>query len=186
MYRFILGSATSQSLVLCDEVGRSTSTKDGAALAFAIAEYILKEVRCLTLFTSHFAELGLLCEQHHEARQLVLEAHAGTGPSSTLDHAATKLHFTYSLKPLSQGTLPDQYGVALAQAAGMHPDVVAEASELSRKFDRRILEWRQGWQKHLAPAETNAGPQARQQHTMLRDLIARYVLAIRQRLTSTP
>jgi DNA mismatch repair protein MSH3 len=53
----ILRSATSRSLVILDELGRGTSTHDGTAIAFPALQYVLRTVRCLGFFVTHFPEL---------------------------------------------------------------------------------------------------------------------------------
>ena len=59
----ILNTATSNSFVVLDEIGRGTSTYDGLSLAWAIIEHIHEHIRAKTLFATHYFELTLLAEQ---------------------------------------------------------------------------------------------------------------------------
>ena len=56
----ILKQATQRSLVILDELGRGTSTHDGVSIASAVLAYIVKEIRSLTLFITHYQSLGLM------------------------------------------------------------------------------------------------------------------------------
>lgn len=66
----ILNNATDRSLVILDEIGRGTSTLDGLSLAWAIAEHIASNIRCRTLFATHYHELTELAERFAGVRNL--------------------------------------------------------------------------------------------------------------------
>ena len=53
----IVTQATKRSLLIIDELGRGTSTYDGLAIAYATLKYIAEEVKCLTLFATHYHPL---------------------------------------------------------------------------------------------------------------------------------
>jgi len=119
----ILNNATSNSLVLLDEIGRGTSTYDGLSLAWAIADYLVKQVRALTLFATHYFELTTLAEREEGVENLHLEA---------LEHAG-KIIFMRQVKP---GPASESYGLQVAALAGVPAPVVALARERLGDFDR--------------------------------------------------
>ena len=106
----ILRSATKQSLVIMDEVGRGTSTEDGLSIAWAVSEYLLNEVKCKTLFATHYHELTRL--QHPSIIQLCLD----------VLEQDEKVIF---LKKIRSGVVANSFGIHVARLAGI-PDCVIQ------------------------------------------------------------
>ena len=96
----ILSNATARSLVLIDELGRATSTSDGIAIAWAVAEELIS-IGAMTFFASHFAQLGQLAKLYPTCRLW----HFGV-------EVANRLDFTWKLKPGDDKTV--HYGLLLA------------------------------------------------------------------------
>ncbi len=115
----ILHHATSQSLLILDEIGRGTSTYDGLAIAWAVVEYIHNHpgLRAKTLFATHYHELTDLAERlPHVVNFNVAVAEQG-------DTVA----FLHKIVP---GAADRSYGVHVAQLAGMPRPVVTRAQEI--------------------------------------------------------
>ena len=102
---FILSNATAQSLVLIDELGRATSTSDGIAIAWAIAEELIC-IGALTYFATHFAQLGQLAQLYPNCQLW----HFGVNVSNGMD-------FTWQLKHGQDNDF--HYGLLLAPLVGL-------------------------------------------------------------------
>ena len=118
----ILRGATRRSLVVLDEIGRGTSTYDGLAIAWAVAEHLHDAIGCRTMFATHYHEL---CELSH------------TRPSAVNFNVAAKQYkgevvFLHKLLP---GGSSRSYGVAVAQLAGVPEIVLARARALLAELE---------------------------------------------------
>lgn len=110
----ILHNATSNSLVLMDEVGRGTSTFDGLALAWAAAIYIAEQLHAYTLFATHYFELTSLPENYPAIRNVHLDA---------IEHGSG-IVFLHTVK---SGPANKSYGLQVAQLAGIPKHVIEQA-----------------------------------------------------------
>ncbi len=134
----MLKRATSKSLLILDEVGRGTSTFDGMALAQAILEYILKQVKCLTLFATHYHELTSLENDF----STIQNAHMAVSDRNQ------KIEFLHTLQ---KGPALKSYGLHVAELAGVPAPVIHRAEILlkglevtaSAKKQLSFLEWQE-------------------------------------------
>jgi DNA mismatch repair protein MutS len=110
----ILRSATRRSLVILDEIGRGTSTFDGLAIAWAVAEHLDEVIGCRALFATHYHELTELAEASEHAENFSVSARELRGD----------LVFLHRLVP---GAVSKSYGVAVAKLAGLPEPVLARA-----------------------------------------------------------
>ncbi len=111
----ILRNATSQSLVIMDEVGRGTSTQDGLAIARAVCEYLLDTVASRTLFATHYHELTTMDDQRCQFLTMQVL------------HQDENIHF---MKKLITGKADRSYGVDVARMAGLPDRVIQRARDL--------------------------------------------------------
>jgi len=119
----ILNSASAQSLVLMDEVGRGTSTFDGMSLAWAAAAHIATNIRAFTLFATHYFELTTLAEEVPGVANVHLDA---------TEHG-DRLVFLHAVRP---GPANQSYGLQVAALAGVPKSVVRSARKYLAELER--------------------------------------------------
>jgi DNA mismatch repair protein MutS len=110
----ILHNASTNSLVLMDEVGRGTSTFDGLSLAWASAEYLAQQINAFTLFATHYFELTTLPETLSNVANIHLDA---------VEHGDS-IVFMHSVK---DGPANQSYGLQVAALAGVPKAVIERA-----------------------------------------------------------
>jgi len=120
----ILHTATENSLVLIDEIGRGTSTFDGLALAWAVAEHLIRRNRALTLFATHYFELTQLTERFDTVRNVHLDA---------VTHK-DDLIFLHSVK---DGPASQSYGIKVAALAGLPREAIRRAQALLKQLEQQ-------------------------------------------------
>jgi DNA mismatch repair protein MutS len=118
----ILHRATSQSLVLMDEIGRGTSTFDGLSLAWAIAKYLLEVNQSFTLFATHYLELAHLPSSYPQCVNVHLSA----------IEQGRELIFLHQVRP---GHASQSYGLQVAQLAGVPKPIITQARKKLQQLE---------------------------------------------------
>jgi DNA mismatch repair protein MutS len=119
----ILARATEHSFVILDEVGRGTSTYDGLALAWAVAEAIHGGNRCRCLFATHYHELARLAESCDALSLHHVRAREWKGDLVLLHE-------------ITEGAADRSYGLAVARLAGVPAGVIARAKTILDRLEK--------------------------------------------------
>jgi DNA mismatch repair protein MutS len=122
----ILHNATEKSLVLMDEVGRGTSTFDGLALAWAIANHLVQKNRALSLFATHYFEMTRLALEYREVANIHLDA---------VEHKDTVVF----LHAVEEGPASRSYGLQVAGLAGVPKAVIRQAKKYLQLLEESSL-----------------------------------------------
>ncbi|MFT4310581.1 MAG: DNA mismatch repair protein MutS [Candidatus Woesearchaeota archaeon] len=118
----ILRQATQHSLLIIDEIGRGTSTYDGASLAWAIAQDIAKRIKAKTIFATHY----------HMLTQL--QSIAGVINMHVQVHEEAQ-HITF-LHTVVKGSAQQSYGIHVAQLAGIPQHVIDQAKKMQQSLEQ--------------------------------------------------
>ena len=123
----ILQQATSRSFVILDEVGRGTSTYDGLALAWSVAEAVHGVNQCRCLFATHYHELSRLADSCEALSLHHVRAREWKGDLVLLHE-------------VSGGPAESSYGLAVARLAGVPAPVVSRAKAVLAKLEKQRAE----------------------------------------------
>ena len=117
----ILNNATDKSLLVLDEIGRGTSTFDGLSIAWAVLEYITKNLKAKTLFATHFHELTELEDLEGVKNYRVLV--------SQMNDTIIFLH------KIARGGASQSFGIEVASLAGVAKPVIAHAKRIMKSLE---------------------------------------------------
>jgi len=131
----ILKTATSKSLVILDELGRGTSTADGMAIADAVLQHLVENIKCKTLFITHYPLVAVDLERRFPDD--VQNLHMGYTTDSRID-GRRDVTFLYRL---TEGFAEESFGVECARLAGIPEHILSVATERSDSC-RMAIEFR--------------------------------------------
>ncbi len=117
-----LKNATKNSLILFDELGRGTSTYDGMSLAGSIIEYIETNIKCKTLFSTHYHELTKMADTFDGIKNVHVSIYEENG----------NIRFLHKVKP---GAVDKSYGINVAKLANLPDKVIERADELLHNYE---------------------------------------------------
>lgn len=120
---YILNSATEKSLILLDEIGRGTSTYDGVAIAWSVAEYIATKIKARTIFATHYHELNVMPNSIEQIKNYRI----------TLSEENGEIQF---LRKVVEGSASKSYGIQVAKMAGLPDSVVSKAQNLMTRMQK--------------------------------------------------
>jgi len=119
----ILNTATRDSFIILDEIGRGTATYDGLALAWAVVEHIHERTGAKTLFATHYHELTELADQLDGVENLQV----------SVKESGDRIIFLRKVEP---GRADRSYGIEVARLAGLPPQVIERAREVLKVHER--------------------------------------------------
>lgn len=120
-------NATSDSLILFDELGRGTATYDGMSLAQSILEYVNNNIKCKTLFSTHYHELTAMEQKFNGIKNVHVSAQEEDG----------NIIFLHKIK---EGSIDKSYGIHVAKLSGMPNDVVVRADEILKFYENKKVD----------------------------------------------
>ncbi len=120
----ILNSATKQSFIILDEIGRGTSTFDGISIASAITEYIHDNIKAKTIFATHYHELTELGDRLKRAANFRIE----------VQEKDNKIKF---LREIVQGGADKSYGIEVARLAGLPKEILVNSKKILNILEER-------------------------------------------------
>lgn len=142
----ILNNATDRSLILIDEIGRGTSTYDGVAIAWSVAEYIANTIKARCIFATHYHELNVMTKTYPQIKNYRI----------TVSEENGEIEF---LRKIVQGGASKSYGIQVAKMAGLPKSVISRSQELMNKMQKDFSKNLSGRKKETEIDSENLAPQ---------------------------
>lgn len=120
---YILNSASEKSLILLDEIGRGTSTYDGVAIAWSVAEFIATKTKARCIFATHYHELNVMTQTYPQIKNYRI----------TISEENGEIEF---LRKIVQGGASKSYGIQVAKMAGLPNSVISRSQDLMTKMQK--------------------------------------------------
>jgi DNA mismatch repair protein MutS len=120
---YILNSATDKSFILLDEIGRGTSTYDGVAIAWSVAEFIATKIKARCIFATHYHELNVMTKTYPQIKNYRI----------TISEQNGEIEF---LRKIVQGGASKSYGIQVAKMAGLPAAVIKRSEDLMLKMQK--------------------------------------------------
>ncbi len=141
----IVNNATEKSLVILDEIGRGTATFDGLSIAWSVAEHLHDEVRCRTLFATHYHELCALSDSKESVANFNVAVREWNDD-------------IIFLRKILPGQADKSYGIQVARLAGLPKPILDRAKEILSHLE--MTSSKQTKDKKASPKAKKALPEA--------------------------
>ncbi|KAJ5918710.1 hypothetical protein N7454_009854 [Penicillium verhagenii] len=174
----ILKSATSESLIIIDELGRGTSTYDGFGLAWAISEHIVTEIRCFGLFATHFHELTALADRYPKSvKNLHVVAFIGDGTEAGADaeEESKKKRQVTLLYRVEPGICDQSFGIHVAELVRFPDKVVNMARQKAEELEDFTSAAAENAEQQSAPAlDKYSQEEVEEGNALLKDMLLKW------------
>lgn len=116
----ILSKATKNSFVILDELGRGTSTRDGEGVCYAVLKYINKNIKCMTLFSTHYYNL-------------INNIDIDGIEKYYMDYTKSNSDILFKYK-ITKGVSDESHGIYVAKMAGVPEEILERAEEIKKEI----------------------------------------------------
>lgn len=134
----ILDESTPKSLVILDELGRGTSTHDGAAIAYAVLHHLVTFIRCLGIFSTHYSQLADDFSGHPQI--------AAKNMMAIIDEEHRQVTFLYKL---IDGFCSSSHGMNVAAMAGVPVEIIERAEAVAADFQKMLSDRKSAKTSHF-------------------------------------